>query len=64
MSKKLKFLFIIFLSLSISAAAAYSLTELPSFEIFPPNYDCEIPFDLLEKLRDVDKLSFVKLGQH
>jgi hypothetical protein len=64
MSKKLKFIFIIFLSLVISASAAYALTELPSFEIFPANYDYAMPEQLLEKLRTVDKLSIVRLGQH
>ena len=64
MSKKLKFVFIIFLSIVISASAAYSLTELPSISLFPMNYDYAIPSDLLERLRVVDKLNFVRLGQH
>lgn len=64
MSKKLKFIFIIFLSLIISASAAYSMTELPSLALFPMEYDYSIPTALVEKLRSVDKLSFVSLGQH
>jgi hypothetical protein len=64
MSKKIKFILIIFLSLAISASAAYSMTELPSFQLYPMEYDYSIPPKLLEKLVSVDKLSFVKLGQH
>jgi hypothetical protein len=64
MSKKLKFIFIIFLSLAISASAAYSMTELPSLAIYPMEYDYSIPIELVEKLRSVQTLPFVSLGQH
>ena len=64
MSKKLKFIVIIILSIAISASATYSMVNFPDFKIIPMKYDESIPSILVEKLIDVDRLSFVKLAQH
>ncbi|MFH1473562.1 MAG: hypothetical protein ABIE55_01575 [Candidatus Aenigmatarchaeota archaeon] len=64
MSKKNKFLFIIVLSIVLSSSLAYAMINFPDFKIFPTIYDEIMPNELLEELKIIDRLSFVKLAQH
>ena len=64
MSKKNKFLFIVVLSIILSSSLAYAMINFPDFEVFPTIYDEIMPNELLEELRIIDRLSFVKLAQH
>jgi hypothetical protein len=64
MSKKIKFFFIVILSVLLSSSLAYALINFPDFKVFPTKYDESIPDKLIEELRIVDTLSFVKLAQH
>ncbi|MBN2203171.1 MAG: hypothetical protein JW700_03225 [Candidatus Aenigmarchaeota archaeon] len=64
MSKKIKFLVILALSILISATIAQALVNFPEFVVFPMNYDEKIPDTLVDKLLDINRLSFVELAQH
>lgn len=64
MSKKVKFLVIMLLSIAISATIAQAMMNFPDFKVFPMKYDESMPGRLLDKLADIDRLSFVELAQH
>jgi hypothetical protein len=63
-SKKIKFLIIMSVSILISAFIALALMNFPELRIFPMQYDENMPKDLVSELVKVEKLSFVKIGQH
>jgi hypothetical protein len=51
-------------SILISSTVAYALVNFPEVSIFSMKYDQSIPKELVTELTKMDKLSFVRIGQH
>jgi hypothetical protein len=62
--KGAKFLAIMMASILISLAVAYALSNSPEVRIFPMEYDQSIPKELVSEIVKMERLSFVKIGQH
>jgi hypothetical protein len=63
-SKGIKFLAIMALSVLISSVVAYALINFPQVNLFSIQYDEKIPKDIVSELINLQKLSFIKIGQH
>jgi hypothetical protein len=63
-SKKIKFLFILTISILASSTVAYALVNCPEIRVFPMEYDTSMPVELIAELQNVEKLFFVDLAQH
>ncbi len=48
----------------MSSTVVYALMSFPEVRVFPMEYDQSIPEELVTELMKVERLSFVKIGQH